>query len=95
MPVSLKNLCLVAIAPLGLAAAACPKGAEMDDRPRRSTELPRPRDGDVAVREELEAARREGTIAAYDLFIARHGDHPLAETARRERAALLPRPGGR
>lgn len=80
---------------LGLAAAACPKGAEMDERPRRSTDLPLPRDGDAAVREELEAARREGTIAAYDLFIARHGDHPLAESARRERAALPPRPAGR
>lgn len=84
-----------AIAMLGLAAAACPKGAEMDERPRRSTDLPLPRDGDAAVREELDSARREGTIAAYDLFIARHGDHPLAEAARRERAALLSRPGGR
>jgi hypothetical protein len=50
--------------------------------------MPRPRDGDVAVREELEAARRAGTRAAYDLFLARHGDHPLARIARRERARL-------
>jgi hypothetical protein len=43
------------------------------------------RDGDIAIREEYEAARRVGTAAAYDLFLARHPDHPLAETARRER----------
>jgi hypothetical protein len=80
-----------AIAILGLAAltgAACPKGAEVSEPPRRSTELPRPRDGNIAVQEELDAARRAGTIAAYDLFIARNPHHPLAEVARRERARL-------
>jgi hypothetical protein len=51
----------------------------------RSTELPRPRDPDAAVRAELEAARRAGTAEAYDLFLARHPDHKLAEVARRER----------
>lgn len=64
----------------------------MNQTPRRSTDLPRPRDGDVAIREELEAARRAGTIEAYDLFLARHPDHPLAEQARRERAELSSRP---
>ena len=60
--------------------------------PGRSTDQPRPRDGNVAIRQELEAARRTGTLAAYDLFLARHGNHPLAGTARRERAALAARP---
>ncbi|HEX8443754.1 MAG TPA: hypothetical protein VF631_08915 [Allosphingosinicella sp.] len=46
------------------------------------------RDGNIAIQEELDAARRAGTIAAYDLFIARHPQHPLAETARAERAKL-------
>ena len=46
------------------------------------------RPGDVAVREELEAARRAGTRPAYDLFLARHPDHALARVARRERARL-------
>ena len=64
----------------------------MNQTPRRSTDLPRPRDGDVAIREELEAARRAGTIEAYDLFLARHPDHPLAEQARRERTELSSRP---
>jgi hypothetical protein len=47
-----------------------------------------PRDGNVAIQEELDAARRAGTVAAYDLFIARHPEHPLAAAARREREAL-------
>lgn len=54
----------------------------------RSTDQPRPRDGNVAIREELDAARGARTLAAYDLFLARHPHHPLAEIARRERAAL-------
>lgn len=49
------------------------------------------RDGNIAIREELDAARKAGTVEAYDLFIARHPDHPLAESARRERAALIAR----
>ena len=39
------------------------------------------RDGDVAIREELCVARKAGTLAAYDLFIARHPGHRLAEIA--------------
>jgi hypothetical protein len=40
------------------------------------------RDGDAAVREEFESAERAGTIAAYQLFIARHPRHELAQRAR-------------
>ena len=82
----------IALLALATAAPACPKGADVDSRPRRSTDLPRPRDPDIAVQEELDAARRAGTVAAYDLFLARHGDHRFAAIARRERTALL-RPG--
>jgi hypothetical protein len=80
----------LAIALLGLAltGAACPKAPDVEPPPRRSTDLPRPRDGNIAIRDELEAARRERTVAAYDRFIARHPDHPLVEIARRERAQL-------
>jgi hypothetical protein len=46
------------------------------------------RDGDIAIREELDMARRAGTTAAYDRFLTRHGNHPLAEAARRERDRL-------
>jgi hypothetical protein len=79
----------IAMFGLALAGAASPKSADVNDPPRRSTELPRPRDGDVAVQEELDAARRAGTVAAYDLFIARYPRHRLTEIARRERAKLL------
>lgn len=78
----------IAIFGLALTGAAAPKDAEVNGPPRRSTDLPLPRDGNIAVQEELDAARKAGTIAAYDLFIARHPDHPLAEIARRERALL-------
>jgi hypothetical protein len=51
--------------------------------------MPRARDGNIAIAEELAAARRAGRVEAYDLFIARHPQHPLAQTARRERARLI------
>jgi hypothetical protein len=79
----------IAILALALASAASPKGSDLDRHPRRSTDLPRPRDPDIAVREELDFARRAGTVVAYDLFIARHADHPLAAVARNERSRLL------
>jgi hypothetical protein len=62
-------------------------GARTDPPPARRGMAPA-RSGDVAIRQELEAARRAGTRAAYSLFIIRHGNHPLAHAARRERARL-------
>ncbi len=47
------------------------------------------RDGNIAIAEELDQARRLNTVAAYDLFIARHPNHPLAVNARAERLKLL------
>lgn len=58
---------------------------------RCATEIRFPGDGNVAIREELDIARRAGTIEAYDLFIARQRQHPLARVARRERVALAAR----
>ncbi|HEV2816697.1 MAG TPA: hypothetical protein VGW40_05695 [Allosphingosinicella sp.] len=78
-------LAIAMLAP-ALAGAACPRTGEVNER--RSTDLPRPRDGNVAVQEELDAARRAGKVEAYDLFIARNPNHPLAAVARRERARL-------
>lgn len=89
----LARLAAAALFGLVLAGAGCPKGAEMKPPETRSTNLPLPRDGSIAVQEELDAARRAGTLEAYDLFLARHGDHPLAETARHERAAIDARTG--
>jgi len=79
---------LIFLASAGAVGAMAP---EVNDRPYRSTYLPRPRDGNIAVQEELDAARRAGTVEAFDLFLARHSDHPLAETARRERARVAAR----
>ncbi|MFK4505992.1 hypothetical protein LPJ38_32065 [Bradyrhizobium daqingense] len=64
--------------------------AKADDRGKDSGEagrapsMPMARDPSVAVAEEYEAARRTGTREAFELFIARHGDAPLAEQARAE-----------
>jgi len=80
---------ILALVPLALVGAATAQGAMSQDR--RSTTLRPPRDGNVAVQEELDAARRAGTVAAYDLFIARHPEHPLAGVARREREELMRR----
>ncbi len=52
-------------------------------------DVPPARDGDIAIRQELDAARKAATPAAYDLFIARHPDHPLSGEARREREQLV------
>jgi hypothetical protein len=59
-------------------------GAPVADPP-----VNRARDGNIAIAEELCAARKAGTVAAYDLFIARHPGHPLTEEARAERARLI------
>lgn len=76
-----------------LCAAAGAKGPEMQDEGARPSGLRPPGNPDLAVQGELEEARRKGTIAAYDLFIARQRQHPLAAVARRERAALAARRG--
>ena len=83
------RLAAALLASLALAAGGVSSATAMKkQRPLRSTELPRPRDGNIAVQEELDAARRAGTRAAYDMCLSRHGDHALAEVARRERAAI-------
>ncbi|TCD11309.1 hypothetical protein [Oricola cellulosilytica] len=46
-------------------------------------------DGNIAIREEYEAAIVLDTVAAYDLFIARHPYHELAAKARQRRDVLL------
>ena len=49
---------------------------------KQEQSVPLARDADAAVREEYEAARRQGRAQALQLFIARHPDHPLAAEAR-------------
>ena len=59
--------------------------------PEKQDEIIRARDGNIAIQQELDAARKAASLEAYDLFIARHPQHPLAEIARRERAELAAR----
>jgi hypothetical protein len=74
---------------LGAATAALSTvGNSMDD-PAKTREIAPARDGNIAIEEELCAARKAGTVAAYDLFIARHPGHPLLEAATKERARLI------
>lgn len=86
----MKRVLAAASSGFALAAAACPQAGPVPSE-RGPVELRPPRDGSVAIRQELAAARRAGTVAAYDLFLARHPDHPLTRTAQEERARLLER----
>jgi hypothetical protein len=74
------------LVPFALAAVAAgwPAGGTPKEQPM-PTSIVRARDGNIAIQEELDAARRKGSVEAYDLFIARHPDHPLATVAREER----------
>lgn len=72
---------------LGVAAALAGPGSLME-REMEPPEIAPARDGNIAIKEELCAARKKGTIEAFDLFIARHPDHPLTDIARRERQRL-------
>jgi len=75
-------------------SAAGPGEDELKPRDTASgkqDEIIRARDGNIAIQQELDAARAAATLEAYDLFIARHPQHPLAEIARRERAELAAR----
>jgi hypothetical protein len=76
---------------LAAAAAATASVGSAMENPLKSPQIAPARDGDIAIQEELCAARKKATPAAYDLFIARHPGHPLADIARKERAGL-PRP---
>lgn len=84
-----RRLAAILLAGLALAGSGVsPAAAMKKQRSTHPTVMPPPRDPDIAVQQELDAARRAGTLAAYDLFLSRHGDHPLAADARRERAAI-------
>lgn len=73
-----------------LAATAPPADAR-----EGTTAMPPARDGNIAIQEELDAARKAATVEAYDLFIARHPHHPLVEIAREERERLIDKAAAR
>ena len=68
----------------GLPAMVGKANAENGGGGRRAPSVPPARDPAAAVAEEFELARQKGTAEAFELFIARHGDDPLAEKARAE-----------
>jgi len=73
---------------LAATAGSMSMEATTSDTPPSAKEIAPARDGNIAIQEELDAARKAGTVAAYDLFIARHPGHPLEAVAREERARL-------
>ncbi|MDQ4088386.1 MAG: hypothetical protein M3177_10325 [Pseudomonadota bacterium] len=73
---------------LALTGASCPSGGNMPAGDKAAA-VPPARDGNIAIAQELDAARKARTVEAYDLFIARHPHHPLAQVARTERERLL------
>ena len=50
--------------------------------------MPPARDPKLAVEEEYQMARRQNTVQALELFIARHPDDPLAAKARADLRSL-------
>ena len=73
---------------IGLWAAALLGAAAMS-----ADSVPPARDGNIAIAEELCAARAKATVEAYDLFIARHPGHPLIKQAEAERRHLAAKRG--
>lgn len=63
---------------------ALPAFAQASEKTSRSGAAAPARDPDIAVQEEFDTARASGTVEAWELFIARHPEHPLATTARKE-----------
>lgn len=75
----------------GQGIISMPDSAKMAQA-QRSEPLPLPRNPDVAVQEEFDAARAGGTIKAWELFLARHSDHRLAADAAKELKQLKQSP---
>lgn len=93
------SLALLAALPATAEVLGSPQGVfPMNDPTKiaqaRSEPLPLPRDPDVAVQEEFDAARAAGTAKGWELFIARHGDHRLAAEAVKELGKLKQKSGG-
>ncbi len=80
------------LAGLALIIATITEGNSMaqsgNQPPNPGTSMQRARPGDIAEFEELQAARRAGTRAAYDLFLARHPSGRHAAEARAEQARI-------
>jgi hypothetical protein len=81
--VSLLTACTAGGAP-GTAQTLGTTPFPVADTPDNTTTIARPpRDGNIAVQEEYDAAIAKNSVEALELFIARHPDHPLAGEAKR------------
>jgi hypothetical protein len=64
------------------------KGYVLSDQqaiePKHPAPMPLPRDPQIAVYEEFEAAKQANSKAAWELFLKRHADNTLAGAARQE-----------
>ena len=74
---------------MSLLAASVGGVAPASPSVRAVAEVPPARPGDVAIMEELVAARASRSPAAYELFLKRHPGHFLARIAQAELRALL------
>ncbi|MBA3448085.1 MAG: hypothetical protein H0T56_10850 [Pseudaminobacter sp.] len=73
---------------VGFAVMSLPEDSRAGNTPAGVNEAAPARPGHLAELEELQAARAKVTVAAYDLFLARHPDSRYAEQARNERKRL-------
>jgi hypothetical protein len=89
----MKRLSALFLIAFALTGASCPKAGDMKQNETRPADLRPEGDPNRAVQAELDVARRAGTLEAYDLFLARHPQHPLAEDARSERARIAAQSG--
>ena len=68
----------------GLPVMVDKANADDSSKALRAPSVPPARDPAATVTREYETARQKGTREAYELFIARHSDDPLADKARAE-----------
>lgn len=66
---------------LSIQAMSLPVQDNEVDAKIMDNQLPLPRDGEFAILEQYEHAKKQNTRAAYELFIARNADHKLAQNA--------------
>ena len=83
-----RMILLAAAVPLVAAQAPAPGKPEGMMTARQAAPA---RDGNIAIQEEYCAARKTATVEAWELFIARHPRHPLADDARLQRDKLTSR----
>jgi hypothetical protein len=98
----LKIVCLssIVLGLMALSACSLPKGNDVDVAQTQTmsaaptgqsgaqSQLPLPRDPQIAVQEEYDAAKSANTKSSWELFLRRHPDNDLSARARQNMAAL-------